>query len=383
MATKATKKEKNAVVKNTPKKGSKSVTSEKGEVVTKNKPNIFKTIWNFVMKHKIIFGIFLIIILIIIFTLLFLKLSLNFTAITINDDKYSKADMNMSLYNLKYNYFGKDASEIPDATLEEQLSSVGMTVSEYLKSETVNELKYRSVIKKIADDNNITLTEEEKEEINSNIKSVINSFGSHGKFKKFLSKNKITEKAYKSYLESDKLYDKVFEELYASGKKNYLTDEEIKKETSNYYKEYYKVNQIVLGIVDTNTLESLTDTVINQKKTLIETILEKAKSGVDFEELVKKYSEEASSDNNLYFTKDDVLEEVYNAVDSLKEDEISEIIKTKYAYSIIKRLKLDDRKLDEYLEKKAKIKFNNDITTKAEDYKVFYENAYKKIKEER
>ena len=380
MATKATKKEKNAVVKNTPKKGSKSVTSEKGEVVTKNKPNIFKTIWNFVMKHKIIFGIFLIIILIIIFTLLFLKLSLNFTAITINDDKYSKADMNMSLYNLKYNYFGKDASEIPDATLEEQLSSVGMTVSEYLKSEAVNELKYRSVIKKIASDNNITLTEEEKEEINSNIKSVINSFGSHGKFKKFLSKNKITEKAYKSYLESDKLYDKVFEELYASGKKNYLTDEEIKKETSNYYKEYYKVNQIVLGIVDTNTLESLTDTVINQKKTLIETILKEAKSGVDFEELVKKYSEEASSDNNLYFTKDDVLEEVYNVVDSLKEDEISDIIKTKYAYSIIKRLPLDDKKLNDYLEKKAKIKFNNDITTKAEDYKVFYENAYKKIK---
>lgn len=379
MATKATKKEKNAVVKNTPKKGSKSVTSVK-EKVTESKPNIFKTIWNFVMKHKIIFGIFLIIILIIIFTLLFLKLSLNFTAITINDDKYSKADMNMSLYNLKYNYFGKDASEIPDATLEEQLSSVGMTVSEYLKSEAVNELKYRSVIKKIASDNNITLTEEEKEEINSNIKSVINSFGSHGKFKKFLSKNKITEKAYKSYLESDKLYDKVFEELYASGKKNYLTDEEIKKETSNYYKEYYKANQIVLGIVDTNTLESLTDTVINQKKTLIETILKEAKSGVDFEELVKKYSEEASSDNNLYFTKDDVLEEVYNVVDSLKEDEISDIIKTKYAYSIIKRLKLDDKKLDEYLEKKAKIKFNNDITTKAEDYKVFYENAYKKIK---
>ena len=379
MATKATKKEKNAVVKNTPKKGSKSVASVK-EKVTESKPNIFKTIWNFVMKHKIIFGIFLIIILIIIFTLLFLKLSLNFTAITINDDKYSKADMNMSLYNLKYNYFGKDASEIPDATLEEQLSSVGMTVSEYLKSEAVNELKYRSVIKKIASDNNITLTEEEKEEINSNIKSVINSFGSHGKFKKFLSKNKITEKAYKSYLESDKLYDKVFEELYKSGKKNYLTDEEIKKETSNYYKEYYKANQIVLGIVDTNTLESLTDTVINQKKTLIETILKEAKSGVDFEELVKKYSEEASSDNNLYFTKGDVLEEVYNVVDSLKEDEISDIIKTKYAYSIIKRLKLDDKKLDEYLEKRAKIKFNNDITTKAEDYKVFYENAYKKIK---
>ena len=158
------------------------------------------------------------------------------------------------------------------------------------------------------------------------------------------------------------------------------TDEEIKKETTNYYNEYYKVNQIVLGIVDTSTLESLSETVVNQKKALIEAILKEAKSGVDFEELVKKYSEEASSDNNLYFTKDGVLEEVYNAVDSLKEEEISDIIKTKYAYSIIKRLPLDDKKLNDYLEKKAKEKYNNDITTKAEDYKVFYENAYKKIK---
>ena len=355
MATKATKTTKNAVVKNTPKKGSKSVTSKKEEVVTKSKTNIFKNIWNFVMKHKIIFGIFLIIILIIIFTLLFLKISLNFTVLSINDDKYSKADMNMSLYNLKYNYFGKDASEIPDATLEEQLSSVNMTVSEYLKSEAVTELKYRSAIKKIASDNNITLTKEDEEEIKSDINSVIKSFGSHGEFNKFLRENKTNKKAYESYLKSNKLYEKVFETLYTSGKKNYLTDEEIKK-------------------------ESLSETVVNQKKALIEAILKEAKSGVDFEELVKKYSEEASSDNNLYFTKDNVLEEVYKAVDSLKEEEISDIIKTKYAYSIIKRLPLDDKKLNDYLEKKAKEKYNNDITTKAEDYKVFYENAYKKIK---
>ena len=40
----------------------------------------------------------------------------------------------------------------------------------------------------------------------------------------------------------------------------------------------------------------------------------------------------------------------------------------------------DDKKLNEYLEKKAKTKFNNDITKSVEDYKVFYENTYKKIK---
>lgn len=376
MATKATGSKKNMVDETTPKKGSKSVTSKK-------KTNILKNIWTFICTHKVIFSILTIIILIIIFTLLFLKLSLSFTALSINDDKYSKADVNMSLYNLKYNYFGKDASEIPDATLDEQLSSVNMTVSEYLKQEAVSELKYRSAIKKIASENNIKLTKEDEEAINKEIKSIIDSFGSHGKFNSFLRKNKTTKKAYRSYLESNKLYEKVFETLYTKGKKNYLTEEEIKKETNNYYKEYYKINQIVLGIVDTNTLESLSNTVVNQKKTLIEAILKEAKSGVDFEKLVEKYSEEASKDNDLYFTKDNVLEEVYKAVDSLKENEISDVIKTKYAYSIIKRLPLDDKKLDEYLEKKAKTKFNNDITKSVEDYKVFYENTYKKIKQER
>ena len=374
-----TKTKKNAVKTKTPKKGSKSVTSS-SEEVTKKKTNPFKMIFDFVMKHKIIFGILIVVILIIIFTLLFIKISLNFTALSINEDKYSKADMNMSLYNLKYSYFGKDASDIPDATLDEKITSVNMTVSEYLKEEAVTELKYRSAIKKIAEDNNISLTEEDKEDIESDIKSIINSFGSHGKFRKFLRKNKITEKAYRSYLESNKLYERVYEELYTEGKKYYLTEEEITKYTSSYNSEYYKVNQIVLATVDSNTLESLSDTVVNQKKTLIEAIQKEIEAGTDFLELVKKYSDEASDDNDIYFTKDDVLEEVYSAVDSLKENEISNIIKTEYAYTIIKRLPLDDKMLSDYLKEKAKLKLNENITNSVEDYKVFYENAYKKIK---
>ena len=374
-----TKTKKNVVKTKTPKKGPKSVTSSKTNI-TKKKINPFKTIFDFVMKHKIIFGIFLIVILIIIFTLLFMKISLNFTALTINEDKYSKADMNMSLYNLKYDYFGKDASDIPDATLDEKITSINMTISEYLKEQAVLELKYRSAIKKIALDNNISLTEEDKKDIDDDIKSIINSFGSHGKFRSFLHKNKTNEKAYKSYLESNKLYEKVYEELYTEGKKYYLTEDEIKEYTTSYNNEYYKINQIVLAIVDSNTLESLSETAINQKKTLIKAIQKEIEKSADFIELVKKYSDEASDDNEIYFTKDEVLEEVYNAVKSLKNNEISNIIETKYAYSIIKRLPLDDKKLSEYLEEKAKLKLNENITKSVEDYKVFYENTYKKIK---
>ncbi len=369
---------KNTVTRKASTRRTKSITSSNKK--QKNQVNFFKKIYDFAMQHKIICGIFLVVILIIIFTLLFLKISLNFTALTINEDKYSKADMNMSLYNSKYSYFGKDASEISDATLDEKITSLNMTVSEYLKEEAVLELKYRSAINEIAKENNISLTKKDMKDIDSDMKSVIKSFNGHSKFRSFLRKNKINERAYRSYLESNKLYEKVYKKLYSKGKKNYLTKDEIEKYTSSYKEDYYKVNQIVLAIVDNDTLESLSDTEVNQKKVLIETIQKEIESGADFLELVDKYSEEASDDNNLYFTKDDVLEEVYNAVKDLSDNEVSDIIKTKYAYSIIKRLPLDDKKLSKYLAEKAKAKLNDNITERVEDYKVFYENAYKNIK---
>ena len=369
---------KNTVTRKASTRRTKSITSSNKK--QKNQVNFFKKIYDFAMQHKIICGIFLVVILIIIFTLLFLKISLNFTALTINEDKYSKADMNMSLYNSKYSYFGKDASEISDATLDEKITSLNMTVSEYLKEEAVLELKYRSAINEIAKENNISLTKKDMKDIDSDMKSVIKSFNGHSKFRSFLRKNKINERAYRSYLESNKLYEKVYKKLYSKGKKNYLTKDEIEKYTSSYKEDYYKVNQIVLAIVDNDTLESLSDTEVNQKKVLIETIQKEIESGADFLELVDKYSEEASDDNNLYFTKDDVLEEVYNAVKDLNDNEVSDIIKTKYAYSIIKRLPLDDKKLSKYLAEKAKAKLNDNITERVEDYKVFYENAYKNIK---
>ena len=369
---------KNTVTRKASTRRTKSITSSNKK--QKNQVNFFKKIYDFAMQHKIICGIFLVVILIIIFTLLFLKISLNFTALTINEDKYSKADMNMSLYNSKYSYFGKDASEISDATLDEKITSLNMTVSEYLKEEAVLELKYRSAINEIAKENNISLTKKDMKDIDNDMKNVIKSFNGHSKFRSFLRKNKINERAYRSYLESNKLYEKVYKKLYSKGKKNYLTKDEIEKYTSSYKEDYYKVNQIVLAIVDNDTLESLSDTEVNQKKVLIETIQKEIESGADFLELVDKYSEEASDDNNLYFTKDDVLEEVYNAVKDLSDNEVSDIIKTKYAYSIIKRLPLDDKKLSKYLAKKAKVKLNDNIAERVEDYKVFYENAYKNIK---
>lgn len=339
-----------------------------------------KSIMTKLKSHKLVSIILLSVILIIIFLLLITKTDYTKRAVVIGMDNYSMADMNMSLYNLKYNYFGKDASDIPDATLEEELTSVGMSVSDYLKAQAVSELKYRSVIKKMAQDNNISLSDEDKLEVSKKIDEIINNFGSHRKFKKFLKDNGINEKSYKEYLEANKLYDKVFNTLYKSGGSKYFTQMELEQAKQDYTKTYYKVNQIVLAIVNTSTKEPLSETVINQKEALAKSLLTKAKGDTDFVELVKKYSEEKSEDDVFYFKSGEVLDEVYETVTSLDTGEVSNIIKTKYAYSIIKRLELDDKKLDEYLNSLLKNKFNEDIASASEDYKVIYENVYREIK---
>lgn len=351
----------------------------KKRIVSKEKSSVLTNIKELFGKHKIIFGVLSVIILAVIFTLLYLNASLNFAAIVIGDDTYSKADMNMSLYNLKHSYFGKDASEIPDATLDEQLTTVNMTVSEYLKSQAVLELKYQTVIKKMAADNNISLTNSDLKKVESEKKNVINGLGGYGKFKRFLRKNGINEKAYDRYLKANKLYSKVLDSLYSKGKANYFNEEELNSATDDYYKEYYKINQIVLATVDPSTMKKLSDTVINQKELLIEKILSEAREGKDFLELVKKYGEESTSDS-LYFKSGEIVEAVETAVKSLGDNEISDVIKTDYTFTIVKRLPLDDKKLEEYLSSKIKEKFNSNITKLSEDYKVIYENAYKKIK---
>ena len=51
-----------------------------------------------------------------------------------------------------------------------------------------------------------------------------------------------------------------------------------------------------------------------------------------------------------------------------------------YAFHIVKRLELDDSKLENYYDIVRNNKLVDDIQDMIEDYKIFYENSYKKIK---
>ena len=342
----------------------------------------FKKIFNFIKSHKYIFGILSGLIVLIIFYLIYLSISLGFTVVTIDDTKFTKADLNMQLYNLKYSYFGKESYEIPDATLDEQITSLNMTVGEYLKQQAVEELKILTAVERIAEDNNISLSDEDYEELEENKEEVISNVGGKSEFKKLLRKNNITEAAYDKFYYINKLYDKVFEELYSSGKKNDLTTEEKESAKEEYFEKYLKIQQIVLAKIDVSTGSDLSDTIINQKETLANSILTEARNGADFEDLIIKYSEEAQEkgNNTYYYAKGDLLENIESVVVGLGTGSISDVIETDYAFHIVKRLELDDSKLENYYDIVRNNKLVDDIQDMIEDYKIFYENSYKKIK---
>lgn len=342
----------------------------------------FGKIFNFIKSHKYIFGILSGLIILIIFYLIYLSISLGFTVVTIDDTKFTKADLNMQLYNLKYSYFGKESYEIPDATLDEQITSLNMTVGEYLKQQAVEELKILTAVERIAEDNNISLSDEDYEELEENKEEVISNVGGKSEFKKLLIKNNITEAAYDKFYYINKLYDKVFEELYSSGKKNDLTTEEKESAKEEYFEKYLKIQQIVLAKIDVSTGSDLSDTIINQKETLANSILTEAINGADFEDLIIKYSEEAQEkgNNTYYYAKGDLLENIESVVVGLGTGSISDVIETDYAFHIVKRLELDDSKLENYYDIVRNNKLVDDIQDMIEDYKIFYENSYKKIK---
>lgn len=385
----ATKGSKTTTKKVTTKKTTRTNSKKEGVIEVKEPKKVgskikgfFGKIFNFIKSHKYIFGILSGLIILIIFYLIYLSISLGFTVVTIDDTKFTKADLNMQLYNLKYSYFGKESYEIPDATLDEQITSLNMTVGEYLKQQAVEELKILTAVERIAEDNNISLSDEDYEELEENKEEVISNVGGKSEFKKLLRKNNITEAAYDKFYYINKLYDKVFEELYSSGKKNDLTTEEKESAKEEYFEKYLKIQQIVLAKIDVSTGNDLGDTIINQKETLANSILTEARNGTDFEDLIIKYSEEAQEkgNNTYYYAKGELLENIESVVVGLGTGSISDVIETDYAFHIVKRLELDDSKLENYYDIVRNNKLVDDIQDMIEDYKIFYENSYKKIK---
>lgn len=360
----------------------------KKETISKSQ-NIFRKFINFLKSHLgiTIFSFIAIVIFIIsvLCALYFIRVgSLKKVVLTVNEDEYTKSDFMIYFYSVKYDYFGEKADKVSDDNMKIIVNDEDdTTLGEYLKEKTLTELKTASAIREYALKNNIELDNSDRKEMKIEKLKYIKSIGGNSKFKKFLKNNDSTEKSYDFMAETDKLYEKILKKLYSEGKRKDLNEEELNQAKENYGKEYFKIEQVILTVIDPKTKKSLSDTEINQKSILANTIFDLSKSGTDFDELVRKYSEAAIDKEPPYYEYYKVgqlLTELEETIVKLENNEISEVIQTDYAFHIIKKLELDDSKYDEYLDELRESKALKDIKNTLDDMKVIYRDAYKKLK---
>lgn len=228
-----------------------------------------------------------------------------------------------------------------------------------------------------------------EEEIDKALDELNKNLYANENYKKILEDLKISDTCIKSQVEKTLTIQKYTENFDKNLK---ISDEEMKKyyeeHKVDYYKDEVKASHILISTVDDNGKE-LSEAKKKEAKKKAEEVLKKAKSGEEFSELAKEYSDDSGSAANGgdlgYFTKGQMVQPFEEAAFSLKSGEISGLVESEYGYHIIKVYDKIDKQLtfdevkdeikktlteDKYMEsieaitKKAKVEKNESVIKK-------------------
>ena len=228
-----------------------------------------------------------------------------------------------------------------------------------------------------------------EEEIDKAFDELNKNLYANENYKKILEDLKISDTCIKSQVEKTLTIQKYTENFDKNLK---ISDEEMKKyyeeHKADYYKDEVKASHILISTVDDNGKE-LSEAKKKEAKKKAEEVLKKAKSGEEFSELAKEYSDDpgsAAKGGDLgYFTKGQMVQPFEEAAFSLKSGEISGLVESEYGYHIIKVYDKIDKQLtfdevkdeikktlteDKYMEsieaitKKAKVEKNESVIKK-------------------
>ena len=339
-----------------------------------------------VFKNKRILVVILVLVIIVVAMAIMSRFNSRKKVMTVADTSFYTDDYMIYLKLAKDDYFGKEIGKIPEATLNTIVDqNTNTTVENYLKQKTEGNLKIAGIISKIAKENNITLSDENKKQISEEKENLINKLGGKKQFKQWLKNNRTTEEAYDKMSQTEKLYSVIFDNLYAEGKANDLTEEEKENAKNTYKRDYKKIKQIVLFTVNPQDMKELSEKEKEQKKLLADTIyaeLKKQKNYNDFNKYIKKYSDNSSEDESsyvTYFKSGQLLKDIEKAADKLKAGEISEVIESQYAYHIILREELDDSYLEKIYKDAREQKLLTDISEEINKTGIIIENTLEKM----
>ena len=232
-----------------------------------------------------------------------------------------------------YQQAKKDKILPTDEQVQEQIDSFNEQVK--------NDKEYQNKLKKMGIDEEFLKYQFSRDLANNNLKA------------KFTDDTKISESEMKKYYEENK---------------------------DDFYTDTVTASHILLKTIDDNGNE-LSDEKKKEAKKKAEEALKKVKSGEDFAQVAKEYSEDSTASNGGElgtFGKGQMVSEFENAAFSMKPGEISDIIKTQYGYHIIKVTeRVDEQK--SYDDVKDEIK----STLASQEYSKYIEKIEKNTKIEK
>lgn len=248
------------------------------------------------------------------------------------------------VYNLMYyeNSFGMD---IQSMASDEIFGSI--------KEGCLNQAKQYRAIKKLAQNEGVSLSKDSKKELKENLDNNRQQLGSQtGTFTRWLKyKVKGDEDPFVTYLNS---YGYT-EELYESNNETmqlmydiidkYYDQGDITKQFQNTY---LHAKSILIKDVDDNGNE-LTGDALTAAQNKAQSILDQVKADPSkFDDLWKENNADtAQSKNGYYFTEGDMVDEYYQAVAKMEEGAINDqlVYYKGYGWFIIEKLKLEDSAL--------------------------------------
>lgn len=155
-----------------------------------------------------------------------------------------------------------------------------------------------------------------------------------------------SDQTYQNFMYISQCYQALNDYYFGENGVNTPSDEDIQK----YYEDnYITAKHILITTVDPASGE--TKRTDEEAKKEAQSILDRINAGEDFDTLMNQYSEDTGLSNNpngYTFTEGQMVTEFYDGAKALAEDEVSELVKSRYGYHIIKRVKLDDSQLDNF-----------------------------------
>lgn len=222
---------------------------------------------------------------------------------------------------------------------------------------TLNNLAELKALLICAKEDNVKLEQQELDDITKSMDELIKTKGEGDK-----------AKAEKALMDEQGVtldeYRRLYEE-YTLAYFNYsstqplvmeVSDDELKKEFDSNKDQYNKVTvrHVLVATQDPNTQQNLPEDKIAEKEKLANEVLEKAKSGANFEDLVKEYSEDPGSKENkgeYTFGKGQMVPQFEEWSFKAKEGDIG-IVKSDFGFHIMKFIK----KVDSFEDQKDDIR---------------------------